>query len=147
MAGLGAGGAFAYLDAGPTHGSGSGETAAGGPPAAAVINATSDTTGLLPGRAGPASFTLHDDGASSGPFDQVAAGATVVSDNTALCPSSYVSIAQPLPYVLQTPIAVSPGAASGVQTIPGFVELASNAPSSCQGVTFTVTLRLSGQSS
>lgn len=147
VVGLGGGGAFAYLDAGTGHGSGSGKTTAAAAPVTAAITATTVTSGLLPGRAGAAFFTLHNTDPSDSPFDQVVPGATVVSDNTGLCPSSYVSIAQTLPYTFSPPITVSPGGASGVQTIPGLVKLAANAPSTCQGVTFTVTLTLSGQSS
>jgi len=141
--GLGAGTAFAYLT---THGSGSGQTVAGSPVTIAVT-ATTGTADLLPGATGAVYFTLHNTDSSGATFDQVAPGATVVSDNTGLCASSYVSIAQTLPYTIPTAMTVSPGATSGVQSIASLVKLASNAPGMCQGVTFTVTLTLSGKSS
>ena len=146
VVGLGGGGAFAYLDAVLGHGSGSGQTTAGGP-VTAPITATTGTADLLPGRAGAAYFTLHNIDSSGRTFDQVAPGATVVSDNTRLCASSYVSLAQTLPYTLSPAITVSPGGTSGTQFIPALVKLAPNAPNTCQGVTFTVTFTLSGRSS
>jgi hypothetical protein len=146
VVGLGGGGAFAYLDAVLGHGSGSGQTTAGGP-VTAPITATTGTADLLPGRAGAAYFTLHNIDSSGDTFDQVAPGATVVSDNTSLCPSDFVSIAQTLPYTIPTAVTVSPGGTSGIQSIANLVKLAPNAPGTCQGVTFTVTLTLSGQSS
>jgi hypothetical protein len=143
--GLGGGGAFAFFMS-QGVGSGSGDTTAGGPVTIAVT-ATTGKADLLPGAAGAAYFTLHNAGSSSVTFHQVASGATVVSDNTSLCASSYVSIAQTLPYTVPTAVTVSPGGTSGIQSIASLVKLAPNAPGTCQGVTFTVTLTLSGQSS
>jgi len=116
-------------------------------PVTIAVTATTGTADLLPGAAGAVYFTLHNTDSSGATFDQVAPGATVVSDNTGLCASSYVSIAQTLPYTIPTAMTVSPGATSGVQSIASLVKLASNAPGMCQGVTFTVTLTLSGKSS
>jgi hypothetical protein len=111
------------------------------------VAATTGKADLLPGHSGAVSFTLHNTASSSATFDQVVSGASVVSDNTALCANGYVSIAQTLPYSLPTPITVSPDGTSGVQSISNLVALASNAPNTCQGVTFTVTFTISGQSS
>jgi hypothetical protein len=141
-AGIGGGAAFAYM---------AGSSASND---ASTVNAVTvraiGTTGsadLLPGRAGAAYFTLHNPNSFGLTFDQVAQGATVVSDDTGLCGSDYVSIAQTLPFTIPTAVTVSPGGTSGIQSIPDLVKLAPNAPSTCQGVTFTVTLTLSGQSS
>jgi hypothetical protein len=142
-AGLAGGGAFALLI---SHGSGSAQITAGSPVTVGITATTGDAD-LLPGRAGAASFTLRNTNTSGVTFDQVAPGATVVSDNAALCASSFVSIAPSLPYTMPTAITVNSGGTSGVQRIADLVVLAANAPSSCQGVTFTVTLSLSGQAS
>ena len=127
-------------------GSGSGQAAAGGP-VDVLVAATTGNADLLPGRAGAAYFTLHNTASSSPTFDQVVPGARAVSDNTGLCASSYVSLAQTLPYSFSPAITVSPGGTSGTQSIPALVKLAPNAPNTCQGVTFTVTFTLSGRSS
>ena len=121
VVGLGGGGAFAYLDAVLGHGSGSGQTTAGGP-VTAPITATTGTADLLPDRAGAAYFTLHNIDSSGRTFDQVAPGATGLSDNTRLCASSYVSLAPTLPYTLSPAITVSPGGTSGTQFIPALVK-------------------------
>ena len=143
--GLGAGSAVAII---VSHqgGSGSGRTTAGDPVDVAVA-ATTGNADLLPGRTGAAYFTLHNTASSSATFDMIVSGARVVSDRTDLCANGYVSIAQTLPFNLPTPVTVSPGGTSGVQSIANLVALAPNAPNACQGVTFTVTFTLSGRSS
>ena len=135
--------AFAYMLG---SGSGSGQARAGGPISAA-ITATTGNADLLPGLAGAVYFTMHDASSSSAIFQQVARGATVVSDKPGVCPSEDVSIAQTLPYAIPAEITVGPDATSGTQSIDNFVEIAPNAPSACQGVTFTVTFTLTGVSS
>jgi hypothetical protein len=142
--GLGAGSAVAFIVS--QGGSGSGQTTAG-VPVDVTVAATTGNADLLPGSTGAAHFTLHNAASSSATFDQVASGARVVSDNTGLCASSYVSIAQSLPYSFSPAVTVSPGGTSGTQSIPTLVKLAPNAPNTCQGVTFTVTFTLSGRSS
>lgn len=138
----GGGAAFAYM----AGSSASNDTST----VSAVSIKVAGTTGsadLLPGRAGAAYFTLHNPNSFAVSFDQVASGATVVSDDSGLCASDEVSVAPTLPFNFPTPVTVSPGGTSGTQSIPGLVELAPDAPSTCQGVTFTVTFTLSGQSS
>jgi hypothetical protein len=142
VAGLGGGAAFAFFSGGP----GTGDVATGSPVTLDAV-ATTGPADLLPGEAGAVSFTVHNPNAFGATFAQVTPGATVVSDNTGLCPSADVSVAQTLPYTFSPAIAVSPGSTSGRQSIPGFVELAPSAPGTCQGVTFTVTFKLSGESS
>ena len=141
-AGLGGGAAYAFFSGGP----GSGDASTGAPITIKTV-ATTGTADLLPGGSGAVYFTLHNPNPYGATFDQVASGATVVSDNTQLCPSSNVSIAQTLPYTMPSAVTVSPGGTSGSQPIANLVMLSSNAPTTCQGVTFTVTLTLSGQSS
>ncbi len=140
--GLGGGAAFAFFTGGP----GSGDASTGSP-VAVKATATTGAADLLPGGAGTAYFVLHNPNSFAATFGQVAPGATVVSDDTSLCPSSYVSIAPAMPYSIPTAITLGPDATSDTQSIAGLVKLAPNAPTTCQGVTFTVTLTLSGQSS
>jgi hypothetical protein len=142
VVGLGGGAAFAFFSGGP----GTGQVATGSPVTLDAV-ATTGPADLLPGDAGAVSFTVHNANSFGATFAQVVPGATVVSDNTGLCPSTDVSIAQTLPYTFSPVIAVSPGSTSRRQSIASFVELAPNAPGTCQGVTFTVTFKLSGQSS
>jgi hypothetical protein len=143
--GLGGGAAFAYLR-GSVSGSGTGATRTGSPVTLGVVG-TAGTADLLPGHAGAAHVVMHNANSFRAVFDQVAPGATVVSDNTDRCASSFASIAQTLPYTFSPAVAVSPGGTSGTQSIPNLVKLAPDAPSTCQGVIFTVTLTLSGESS
>ena len=142
VAGLGGGAAFAFFSGGP----GTGDVATGSPVTLDAV-ATTGPADLLPGEAGAVYFTVHNPNAFGATFAQAVPGATVVSDNTGLCPSADVSVAQTLPYTFAPAITVSPGSTSGRQSIPSFVELAPSAPGTCQGVTFTVTLKLSGESS
>ena len=142
-AGLGGGAAFAFIN---SQGGGAGQTTAGSPVAAAVA-ATTGQADLLPGSAGTAYFTVHNAASAGATFDSVRSGATVVSDNTDLCANGDVTIARTLPYALPTPITVAPGGTSGEQSIADLVQLAPDAPGTCQGVTFTVTFTLSGASS
>lgn len=139
---VGGGTAFAYMAGNSASNDTSTVTAV-----SVKAQGTTGSADLLPGRPGTAYVTLRNPNVFGVTFDQVTPGATVVSDNTALCSSAYVSIAQTLPYTFPTGVTVSPGGTSGIQSIPDLVELAPDAPSSCQGVTFTVTLTLSGQSS
>jgi hypothetical protein len=141
--GIGGGAAFAFVaDSSATNDASTTSAAV-----AVKVVGTAGSADLLPGRAGAASFTLQNPNSFGLTFDQVALGATVVSDNPELCGSDFVSIAPTLPFTLPTPVTVSPDGTSGTQSIPDLVQLASNAPSTCQGVTFTVTFTLSGQSS
>jgi hypothetical protein len=140
--GLGGGAAFAYVG-----GSSASNDASTISVVAVKADGTTGSADLLPGRQGAAYFTLHNPNSLDVTFDEVVPGASVVSDNTALCGSEYVSIAQTLPFEIRPAVTVSPGGTSGIQSIPDLVRLAPNAPSTCQGVTFTVTLTLSGHSS
>jgi predicted ribosomally synthesized peptide with SipW-like signal peptide len=141
-AGLGVGGAYAYFTA---TASGSGHAKVGSP-VSVTVSATTGAADLLPGGTGAAYFTLHNTNPFAANFNVVAAGAAVVSNNTGLCATSNVSIAPVLPHAFSPLVTVSAGGTSGTESIPGLVKLAANAPSSCQGVTFKVTLTLTGRS-
>ncbi len=144
--GLGGGSAVAYIVTRATgQGSSSGVVMAGKPVSVAVA-ATTGPGDLLPGSTGSAYFRLKNSGSSDAVFQAIDAGATVVSSNTELCGDGYVSIARILPYTLPTPLTVRAGSTTGKQTVAGLVALAPNAPGTCQGVTFTVTFTLSGES-
>ena len=140
--GIGGGAAFAFV----ADSSASNNTSTVNAAAVQVVG-TTGSADLLPGRAGAASFSLHNPNPFGLTFDHVALGATVVSDNAERCGGDFVSIAPTLPFTLPTPVTVGPDGTSGTQVIPDLVKLASDAPSTCQGVTFTVTFTLSGQSS
>ena len=142
VAGIGGGTAVAYIVG---QISGSTQTVSGRP-AAVTIAATAASPDLLPGQPGAVSFTLHNPSSTAATLSQIMPGATVISNNTALCPSTDVSIVPALPYSLPTPITVGAGATSGTQSVAKFVSLAPDAPSTCQGVTFSVSLTLSGDS-
>lgn len=135
------GSAFAYFTA---SGSGSG-TAQVFKASTVIVNAATRAADLLPGGVGAAAFTLHNSNPFAVSFSSVTA-ASVASDNTSLCQSSNVSIAKTMPYTLSPALTVDANTTSGTVTIPGLVQLSSSAPSSCQGVTFTVTLTLTGAS-
>jgi hypothetical protein len=140
--GVGGGVAYAYFT---TKGAGPGSASAGSPLTVAVTG-TTGSPDLLPGGTGAAYFTLTNNNSFGATFNTVATGATVVSQNTAACPSSNVSIARPLPYVFSPSAAVGGSTTSAVESIPNLVQLASAAPTGCQGVKFTVTLTLKGMS-
>jgi hypothetical protein len=140
--GLGVGGAYAYFT---TRGSGSGHAATGSP-VSVTVSATTGVADLLPGRTGAAYFALHNTNPFAATLNVVATGAIVVSNNTVACPTSNVSIAPALPHAISPALTVSAGATTGTESIPGLVKLAASAPSSCQGVTFKVTITLTGPS-
>ena len=140
--GVDGGAAYAYFT---TNGHGPGSASAGSPLSIAVT-ATTGSPDLFPGGTGATYFTLTNNNSFGATFNTVATGATVVSQNTAACPSNNVSIDQPLPYVFSPPMTVSGSATSAVESIHNLVRLASTAPTGCQGVKFTLTLTLSGTS-
>jgi hypothetical protein len=140
--GFGGGGAFAYF---ATAGSGAGQ-AKGGSLATVSVVATTGPADLLPGGTGAVYFTLHNTSPSGATFDVVEPGATVQSSNIALCGDNNVSIAQTLPYMFSPAVTVSANGTSGPQSIPALVALSSSAPTTCQGLTFTVTITLTGRS-
>jgi len=138
---LSAGAAYAYFT---SSGSGSGQASVGSP-VVITVNATSGTPDLVPGGTGAVYFTLTNTNDFGVVADSVMS-ASVVSNDTADCPSANISIVPSLPYAVSPALSVSANSISGTESIAGFVELSSSAPTGCQGVTFTVTLVLSGNS-
>jgi hypothetical protein len=142
--GVGAGSAYAYLT---SHGSGTGSGSVGSA-AAVTVTATSGTADLVPGGTGAAYFTLKNINNPFGVTFNTVTAASVVSNNTGSCPSSNISIApSSLPYTFSPAVTVGASTTSGTESIPNLVKLSSSAPGTCQGVTFKVTLTLSGQQS
>ena len=137
-----AGGAYAYWR---TTGSGGGSGKVGSA-VTVTVNAATGTGVLHPGASGPAYFTLNNTNPFGATFNQVNA-ATVVSNDTAHCASSNVSITPTsFPYTFSPAVTVSGNTTSGTLSIPGLVTLSSASPNGCEGVTFNVTLTLSGTS-
>jgi hypothetical protein len=140
--GTSSGSAYAYFT---TLGSSSGSGAVYNP-LSVTASAASANPDLLPGGTGSAYFTLTNPNPFPVSFNQLTS-ATVASDNTANCPSANVTIAATLPYPISPSIVVGADTTSGTLSLPGLVKLSASAPSTCQGVTFTVTLTLSGATS
>ena len=138
---LGGGAAFAYYK---TNGSGSGSAKVGTDVTATVAAATA-ANDLFPGHAGTVSFTLHNPNPYTANFSSIS-GATVTSANPTDCPASNVTVVT-LPFAISPTISVAPGATTGTKTLAGLISMSGSAPNLCQGVSFSVTLTLSGQSS
>lgn len=139
--GISGGGAWAYFT---STGSGTGRATVGRA-VNVTITGTAGTADLLPGGTGAVYFTLDNSTGSLGAsFNQMASGATVVSNDTTDCPNGNVSIAQTLPYTFSPAVTVAANTTSATKSIANLIQLAVDAPNTCQGVTFTVTLTLSG---
>ena len=119
-------------------------SARAGSPITVTVTASTGTADLLPGGTGAAYFTLRNANSYGVIVTGVDTGASVVSDDPGACANNYVSIAPALPYAFSPAITVTAHATSVAQSIPNLVKLRSEAPTGCQGVTFTVTLTLSG---
>jgi len=139
--GVSAGSAYAYFK---STGSGNGSASVRSAVNVTVTTATA-TASLLPGGKGDVYFTLTNNNPFAVTFSSVTAGAAVASNNITACPNSNISLAQTLPYPLSPTITVNANSTNVAESIANLVQLSSSAPSTCQGVTFTVTLSLSGQ--
>lgn len=142
--GVGGGAAYAYFTA-QGKGSGPGHAVVGSV-VALTVTTTSGAPDLVPGGTGAVSFKVTN----PNPFGvklSAVTSASVLSNNTAACPSADVSIAQALPYALTPAISLAANATSAATPLPNLVKLSVSAPSTCQGVTFKVTLSFSGVSS
>lgn len=109
-----------------------------------TVSAATATTTLLPGGEGPAYFTLKNTNSIAVTFTKVTA-ASAVSNTTTKCPTANISIAQTLPYTLSPTLTVAANSTSATKSIANFVKLATTAPTGCQGVTFAVSLTLTGK--
>lgn len=138
---LSTGAAFAYYKA---TGSGSG-SATVRTDATVTVAAATAANDLFPGRTGTVSFTLHNTNPFTTNFNSVTA-VTVTSGNPTNCPASNISVAT-LPFTVSPTISVASGATTGSKTLTGLISMSSSAPNACQGISFSVTLTLSGQSS
>jgi hypothetical protein len=144
---LGSGGGLAYAYFGAL-GSGSGEARVGTVHDATIATATATPT-LVPGGTGTVFFTLHNPNPVAVTFTEVTALTVTTSTGGTTCKTSNLTAVQTLsssPFSF-TPIPVAGGATTTTESIAGLVKLATTAPSTCQGVTFTVTLTLSGKTS
>jgi hypothetical protein len=139
--GLGTGSAFAYFTS-TGHGT---VTAITGTSLTITVNATTGTADLYPGASGAAYFTLTNSNSFGATFNTLTA-ASVVSQNITACPSANISIVPTLPFALSPALTIGVNTTSAMESIPNLVELSSSAPNGCQGVQFTVTLTLTGQS-
>jgi hypothetical protein len=142
LLGLGGGVAYAYYGA---TGTGTG-TALVGRPVTLRVTAETGAADLVPGGTGAAYFTLTNQNTFGVTLNQVATGATVLSDNPGACPSTDISIDPALPYTFTPAVTVGPDTTSTSRSIANLVMLSGSAPSTCQGVTFSVTFTLSGAS-
>jgi hypothetical protein len=140
--GLTSGIAWAYFTSTGT-GTGSAST---GSVVTVTLTATSGTADLLPGGKGAVHFTLNNTNPIAATFNEVSNVASIVSKDPTDCPSADATVAQTLPYPFSPAVTVGANATSATESIANLVQLDPGAPNSCQGVTFTVTLTLSGQS-
>lgn len=131
--------AFAYIH---STGTGSGSASTGSAVSVTISSATA-ANDLFPGKPGSVKFTLKNTNPFTANFTKVTA-VVVSSDNEGACPASNITNAI-LPYSIST-ISVGSGQTTATQTITGLISMSSNAPSTCQGVGFTASLTLSGQS-
>ncbi|MCU1392593.1 MAG: exported protein of unknown function [Ilumatobacteraceae bacterium] len=108
-----------------------------------ITAAASPTADLYPGATGGIQFTVTN----PNPYPVSLSGWTasaLASGDTTNCPvSGNVSLATSTG-TLGTPIAIAAGATTAVQTISGVISMTNTAANGCQGVTFTVTLNMTG---
>jgi hypothetical protein len=105
-----------------------------------TVNAATATAQLYPGYSGgDVFFTLTNPNPYPVVFTAMTPG-TTVSSNPSGCPASNVTVVGASGLSLAAPA----GATSTVRSIAGVVSMASAAPDGCQGVTFAITLDLTG---
>ena len=142
LTGIFAGGvAFAYF----RTSSGGAGTAGVGSPVNVTVAAATATGDLFPGHSGRVFLTLKNTNPFTANFTSVTA-ASVASGDPTNCPAANVIVAS-LPLTVSPTISVPSGSTTGTHSISGLVTMSSSAPNKCQGVSFTVTLTLSGQTS
>jgi hypothetical protein len=105
-----------------------------------TVNAATGAADLYPGfTGGNVFFTLTNPNPYPVTFTSMTPGAIVSSDPTG-CPASNVTVVGATGLTLTA----AAGATSASRSIAGVVSMASSAPDGCQGVTFTITLDLTG---
>jgi hypothetical protein len=67
---------------------------------------------------------------------------SIASDDTSNCPTANLTVNQTLPYTLPSPLSVGANTTT-TASIANLVKLSLNAPDTCQGKTFTITLGMS----
>ena len=136
---IGGGAAFATWSAG---GTGPSQARALTAQAITVTSATA-TADLFPGFSnGDLSFSLTNPNPYPVTLTAMTPGA-VTSSNPTACPASNITVSA----ASGLSLAVGAGATATGQTIADVVSMANAAPDGCQGVTFTITLSLSGAQS
>jgi hypothetical protein len=105
-----------------------------------TVSAAAGGADLYPGfTLGDVSFTLTNANPYGITFTSMVAG-TVTSSNQVACPAANVTVIG----ASSLSLGVAAGATSAIQSINDVVSMASTAPDGCQGISFTVTLTLSG---
>lgn len=140
ICGMVAGSAWAFVTA-----SGSGSNAGSVATATTVtVSAAAGTPDLIPGGKGATYFTLKNTNALAVTFTTLTA-ASVVSNTVTACPNANVSMALTVPYALSPALTVAAHSTTVTEHISTIVQLATTAPSGCQGVTFKVSLTFTGK--
>ena len=135
------GGAYAYFGA---TGSGAGQASVGTSVTLLVKAASPSVASLLPGGSGAVYFTVFNPDATPVTFTAVSEAGPAVSSTPTGCPATNVTISAQLPLSL-TGVSVPANRTSPTLSIATFLEMAGDAPTGCQGVTFTVPITLEGK--
>jgi len=134
-----AGSAYGYFS---STGAGSGHGTVG-TTVSVTLSAATATPSLVPGGSGTVYFTVKNTNSLSVTLTSVTAASVTTSSNGS-CPTTNLT-APTIPYSSFTPITVGGQTTSGTEAIAGLVKLATSAPTACQGVTFTLSLTVSGK--
>lgn len=129
--------AYAYFSATATT-NGAGAVAA---PVGLAVQAATGSSPLYPGTTGTVTFTVTNPNPFAVEVTALTA-ASVSGSSTATCPATDLTVAEATPLTFH-PLAVPARATSGTESLGGLVRLAADAPSACQGATFTIHLELS----
>jgi len=105
-----------------------------------TVNASTGTADLYPGATdGDVYFTLTNSNPYAVTFTSMTAG-TVTSSDPTNCPSSNVTVGNASGLTLN----VSANSTSGQLSIADVASMSASAPNGCQGITFSVSITLSG---
>ena len=129
--------AYAYFAA-TAKGSGA---AAVGAPVDLSVEAAAGTATIYPGTSGAVTFTVTNPNAFAVDVRMLTA-ATVSGSSAATCPVADLTVTATPPLAIPA-FTVPPKETSGTESLSGLVQLATDAPSACQGAMFTVHLELS----
>lgn len=136
--------AYAYWSA-----SGSGSATLSTATATAITVTATPSGTLFPGASADVSVTMGNPNAYPVSMTTMTA-ISVTSSDSAACASSWISLPAEVTtgvsgtgYVLPSPVSV-PSGSSGTTTLTGLVTMATDAPDTCQGKTFTVDMTFTG---